>query len=320
MENKKLTKKQVFMALLNVKEVAKNKAFTDFIQHEIALLDRKNSPRKTVQAQDQKLRELILCYLKDFEHGLNVKRLQAIPELDGVLDNFEFSLNIRDLQAFIPELGTIPSNRLNRLLSSLVRKVDEPETPDRPLVKVYINKIPHYGYSFTKSTKPVSKSLKTPLFFWGEWIEKNNKPTKKETFMALLHIKEIAENETFADFIQHELYLLEKKNTSRKTKEIQQEDQKLKELIIHSLMGYNCVVSMGFLQYTIPELENISNQRLDYLLHSMSRKKGEPQTPDRPLVRDYINGAPHYGYCFSEEEEPTETPPLHPIFFWDEDE
>lgn len=172
MENKKPTKKQVFMALLNVKEVAKNKTFTDFIQHEIALLDRKNSPKETVQAQDQELQKLILCYLKDFEHGLNVKRLQTIPELDGVLDNFEFSLNIRGLQVFIPELGTIPSNRLNRLLSSLVRKVDEPETPDRPLIKAYINKIPHYGYCFSEGEEPTETILEMPplhpIFFWDE--------------------------------------------------------------------------------------------------------------------------------------------------------
>lgn len=143
--------------------------------------------------------------------------------------------------------------------------------------------------------------------------------------MALLHIKEIAENETFVDFIQHELCLLEKKNISRKAKEeIQQENQKLKELIIHLLRKYNCSVPMQFLQFNIPELETISSQRLTYLLRSMSREEGEPEIPGHPLVRTYINKEPHYGYCFSEGEEPTETilemPPLHPIFFWDEDE
>jgi hypothetical protein len=132
MENKgiRVTKKDMFTALLNITEVAENEELVKFITHEIALLDKKALSKKPTDTQlaNRKFQRLIVDHLK--ECGA--------------------SLTIKELQAQIPELADLTSQRMNHLLIPLTRKEDDPETDDCPLVKIYVKKVPHYGYYFTE--------------------------------------------------------------------------------------------------------------------------------------------------------------------------
>ena len=51
MENKKLTKREVFSKMLEVEAIASNELFVEFINHELELLDIKSS--KSTQTKTQ---------------------------------------------------------------------------------------------------------------------------------------------------------------------------------------------------------------------------------------------------------------------------
>ena len=66
--NKKLTKRDHFNALLNIPAVAENEGLVDFINHEIDLLNRKNSTEKkptATQVANEALKEDILACMED---------------------------------------------------------------------------------------------------------------------------------------------------------------------------------------------------------------------------------------------------------------
>ena len=75
--NKKPTKRDHFNALLNIPAVAENDALVDFINHEIDLLNRKNStekkPTATQVANEALKQEIVECMERD--------RLYTISEM-----------------------------------------------------------------------------------------------------------------------------------------------------------------------------------------------------------------------------------------------
>ena len=77
MENKKMTKRDYFNALLNVEEVKANSALVTFIEHELELLSKKNaSDRKptAVQKENEAIKADILA-------GMTENRLYTVTEL-----------------------------------------------------------------------------------------------------------------------------------------------------------------------------------------------------------------------------------------------
>lgn len=93
--NKKLTKRDHFTALLNIDEVKSNEALVEFINHEIDLLNRKNStekkPTKAQQENEVLKQEIVECMepgrlytisemLKEFPccEGLTAPKVTAI--------------------------------------------------------------------------------------------------------------------------------------------------------------------------------------------------------------------------------------------------
>lgn len=75
--NKKPTKRDHFNALLNIAEVAKNEGLVEFINHEIDLLNRKNSTEKKPTAQ-QKANEALK---QDIVECMERDRLYTISEM-----------------------------------------------------------------------------------------------------------------------------------------------------------------------------------------------------------------------------------------------
>ena len=62
----------------------------------------------------------------------------------------------------------------------------------------------------------------------------NKKMTKRDYFTALLEIEEVKSNDAMVEFIEHELELLAKKNSSeRKPTAVQKENADLKVAIAH---------------------------------------------------------------------------------------
>lgn len=67
-------------------------------------------------------------------------------------------------------------------------------------------------------------------------MEKTKKPTKRDHFNALLNIAEVKSNEGLVEFINHEIDLLNRKNsTEKKPTKAQQENEVLKQEIVECM-------------------------------------------------------------------------------------
>ena len=77
MANKKMTKKDYFNALLNIDEVKANAAMVDFINHEIELLDKKNSAERKPTAQQVANKGIQEAIIEGMEKG----KLYTITDL-----------------------------------------------------------------------------------------------------------------------------------------------------------------------------------------------------------------------------------------------
>lgn len=92
MENKKMTKKEMFAEILKVKGVAENTAMVNFINREIELLTRKGSkstPSKT-QIENEGIKKIIVKVLTGNE-PMTISDIQAQNETLSVLSNQKIS-------------------------------------------------------------------------------------------------------------------------------------------------------------------------------------------------------------------------------------
>ena len=84
---KKLTKRDHFNALLNIPAVAENEGLVDFINHEIDLLNRKNStekkPTKAQQENEVLKQEIVKCMERDRFYTISemIKEFPCCSEL-----------------------------------------------------------------------------------------------------------------------------------------------------------------------------------------------------------------------------------------------
>ena len=65
MADKKMTKRDYFNALLEIKEVKENKAMVDFINHELELLEKKNASKSSKQTKTQVANAELLANIID---------------------------------------------------------------------------------------------------------------------------------------------------------------------------------------------------------------------------------------------------------------
>ena len=75
----KVTKKDMFNAILKVEGIVGNKEFEDFIKHEIELLDnKKKADRKPtkIQIENEALKDKILDYLAEVDTPVTIKDMQ----------------------------------------------------------------------------------------------------------------------------------------------------------------------------------------------------------------------------------------------------
>ena len=107
---------------------------------------------------------------------------------------------------------------------------------------------------------------------------KVKKMTKKDYFNALLNIPEVGTKAELVAFIEHELELLERKSESKANGEkkltaTQIENENLKTIIL-DFMKPNTLYSISELQKNIPELNDLSNQKIASLMRQMLPEKG----------------------------------------------
>ena len=100
-------------------------------------------------------------------------------------------------------------------------------------------------------------------------MAKTKKITKRDNFNALLKIAEVQSNPVLVKFIEHELELLDRKNgAEKKLTPIQIENERLKS-VIYSAMAPEQKYTISELQKNIPEIANLSNQKMTHLLTQM---------------------------------------------------
>lgn len=108
------------------------------------------------------------------------------------------------------------------------------------------------------------------------------KMTKKDYFKMLLEIKDVTSNEDLVKFINNELELLNKKSASKTVSKTQEENNKIKEIIISELEKIAKPVTITELQELSESLASYGNQKLTALMTQLNDKG------NGIVKRDYI--------------------------------
>lgn len=96
------------------------------------------------------------------------------------------------------------------------------------------------------------------------------KMTKKDYFNMLKAIPEVAQNEILMNFIDHEIELLEKKNSSEKKPTAQQKaNEGFKAKIVEVLKAHKDPMTITEIQKADAELGEMSNQRVSALVRQL---------------------------------------------------
>ena len=101
MSNKKLTKRDHFIALLSIPAVAENDSLVEFINHELELLDRKNSAERKPTAKQNENAVLKTAIADEMESGVKYtisNMLKALPSC-AELTNQRVSAVVRQMVA-----------------------------------------------------------------------------------------------------------------------------------------------------------------------------------------------------------------------------
>lgn len=107
------------------------------------------------------------------------------------------------------------------------------------------------------------------------------KPTKRDNYNALLKIPAVASNTNLVDFINHEIELLDKKNSAEKKPTAQQTaNEGIKSAILATLeqgKGYTITDIIK----TVPECADLTNQRVSALMRQLIEDKVIVRTEDK---------------------------------------
>lgn len=96
------------------------------------------------------------------------------------------------------------------------------------------------------------------------------KMTKRDYFNTLLGIAEVKANDELVKFIEHELELLAKKNSSeKKPTAVQVANEGIKSVIIETLAENGKMMTISEMQKVSAELGELSNQRISALIRQL---------------------------------------------------
>ena len=107
------------------------------------------------------------------------------------------------------------------------------------------------------------------------------KMTKKDKFNALLSLAEVKSNPTLVEFIEHELDLLDKKNSAEKKPTAQQvaNDSIKAAIIVNMVEGKGYTITD--LIKNIPECADLTNQRVSALIRQLIDEGKVVRTEDK---------------------------------------
>ena len=98
----------------------------------------------------------------------------------------------------------------------------------------------------------------------------NKKMTKRDYFTALLAVEEVQSNTAMVEFIEHELELLAKKNSSeRKLTTVQRENKIIKAAILEG-MEANHVYTITEMIKSIEAIGDLTNQKVSAIMRQMA--------------------------------------------------
>lgn len=83
MKNIKKTKRDFYNEILLVKAIAENEELTNFVKHEIELLEKKKSNKKMTKAQEENemIKTQIFTIMEEKGGKMTIKDLQAYPSM-----------------------------------------------------------------------------------------------------------------------------------------------------------------------------------------------------------------------------------------------
>lgn len=109
--------------------------------------------------------------------------------------------------------------------------------------------------------------------------------TKREMFAAIREV--VIDNAEMVAFIDHEVELLVKKSSAeRKPTKVQLENTHFKEVILAYLIEMGTARCIKELQAGIPEISELSNQRVTHLMTAL--------VDDKKVTKEYVKKTPFY--------------------------
>ena len=107
------------------------------------------------------------------------------------------------------------------------------------------------------------------------------KLTKKDKFNALLSLAEVKANPSLVEFINHEIELLDKKNSSEKKPTAQQTaNEAIKSAIVDNMVEGKKYTITDLIK-TVPECADLTNQRVSALIRQLVDDKVVVRTEDK---------------------------------------
>lgn len=102
----------------------------------------------------------------------------------------------------------------------------------------------------------------------------SNKTTKKDMYNALLRIADVQANDEMVAFINHEIELLERKNSTKKATPQQEENNAIKTAMLDIMTEpMTATQIMDIVAPMFPNLEKpLTNQRISALLRQLGDK------------------------------------------------
>jgi len=111
------------------------------------------------------------------------------------------------------------------------------------------------------------------------------KMTKKEMFAQIREM--VIDNAEMVEFIDHEIELLNRKSgDSRKPTKTQLENAQFKATILEHLTEVDAPKSIKELQAEIPELGELTNQRITHMLSALVKEE--------VVTKEYVKRTPYY--------------------------